>query len=72
MHKNILHLIRLLNPYADAHAVDAGLDQDALVLVARDGERSEQHLGGGPRLDLGDIVALRSLGGKVGEGEGRC
>lgn len=39
----MLNLIRLLDLDADAHAIDAGLDQDALVLIPGDGERVQQH-----------------------------
>lgn len=69
MHKNILNLVRLLDPYADPHAVHARLHQHPLVLVPRDRQRRQQHLGRRSRLDLGDIVPLGRLGGEVGEGQ---
>lgn len=39
MHKDILDLVRLLDPYADAHTIHAGLNQHPLVLVPRDRQR---------------------------------
>lgn len=66
----MLDLIGLLDLDADAHRVYAGLDEDALVLVARNRQWREEDLGGGLGLDLGDIVALGVLGGEVGEGSG--
>jgi hypothetical protein len=43
VHKDMLNLIRLLDLDADSNAIDAGLDQDALVLISGDGERVQQH-----------------------------
>lgn len=71
VHEDVLDLVGLLDLDADAHAVDAGLDEHALVLVARDGQRRQQDLGGGAGLDLGHVVALGGLGGEVGEAERR-
>lgn len=70
MDEQVLNLVGLLDLDADADRVDARLDQDSLVFVAGNGQGREQHLGGGLSFDLGDIVALGSLGGKVGERQG--
>src|SRR6266566_10132010 len=43
--EDVLDLVGLLDLDADANAVNAGLDQDQLVLVARDGQRRQEHLG---------------------------
>ena len=67
-----LNLIRLLDLDAHAHRVDTGLDQDTLILVAGDGQRCKQNLGGGLGFDLWDIVTFGGLGGKVGERERSC
>lgn len=40
----MLNLVGLLNLNADTNGVDAGLDQDSLVVVAGDVERGEQDL----------------------------
>lgn len=66
----MLNLVGLFDLDADSYAVDAGLDQDALVLVARNGQWCQQHLGRRPRLDLGNIMAFGGLRCKVGETEG--
>lgn len=68
--QDVLNLVGLLDLDADADRVDAGLDQDALVLVARNGQGLQEDLGGRLGLNLGDIVSLGRLGGKVGQGEG--
>ncbi len=39
MHKYVLNLIGLLNLDANTDAVDAGLNENTLVLVSRNGER---------------------------------
>lgn len=67
VHQDVLDLVGLLDLDADADRVDGGLDQDALVLVARNGQRRQEDLGGRLGLDLGDIVSLGRLGGEVGE-----
>jgi hypothetical protein len=38
----MLNLVRLLDLDAYAHAVDARLDQDSLILVTGDGQRVQQ------------------------------
>ena len=40
--QDVLDLICLLYPNADADTVDAGLDEDTLVLIARDGQRVQE------------------------------
>lgn len=57
----MLNLICLLDLNADAHAVDAGLDQDTLVFVSGNGEGVQQHFGRGLCLDFRDIVSLGGL-----------
>lgn len=61
VHEDFLDLIGLLDPDADAHAVDARLDEDALIIVAGDDDVVEQHFRGGPGLYLGHIVTLCRL-----------
>ena len=68
--QDMLDLVGLLDLDAASYAVDAGLDEDALVLVAGNREGRQQHLGRRAGLDLGDIVPLGGLGCKVGETEG--
>ncbi|KUI73012.1 hypothetical protein VM1G_11840 [Cytospora mali] len=72
VYQDMLDLVGLLDLDADAHAVDAGLDKDALVLVSCDGQRSQKDLRRCPGLDLGHIVSLGGLGCEVGKAEGRC
>ena len=43
--QDVLNLVGLLDLDADPYAVDAGLDEDTLVLVAGNRERRQQHLG---------------------------
>lgn len=64
--QDMLNLVCLLDSDADADAVDAGLDEDALVLIAGDGQRVEKNFGRGLGFDLGDIVTFRRLRGEVG------
>lgn len=45
MDQDVLDLVGLLDLDADADAVDAGLDEDPLVLVAGNGQRCEKNLG---------------------------
>lgn len=71
VHQDVLDLVGLLDLDAYSDAVDARLDEDALVLVARNCQGRQQHLGRLRRLHLGDIVALGRLRRKVGETE-RC
>ena len=70
VHEYVLDLVRLLDLDGDSDAVDRGLDQDPLVLVAGHHQGGQHDLGGGRGLDLGDIVALGCLGGEIGEAEG--
>lgn len=69
MHENRFGLVGLLDPDADAHAVDTGLDQDALLVVAGNDYIVEQDFGRRPGLDFGDIVAFGYLRGKVAEAQ---
>ena len=57
----MLNLICLLDLDADAHRVDAGLDEHPLVLVTGNGQGRKYNLGGGLGFDFGDIVSLGSL-----------
>jgi hypothetical protein len=68
--QDVLNLVGLLDLDADSYAVDAGLNEHALVLVAGNCQRRQQDLGRCPSLDLGDIVALGGLRCEVGEAEG--
>ena len=70
MDKDLLDFVGLLDFDADADAVDARLDEDTLILVARNGQRGQEDLGRCASLNLGDIVSLSSLGSEVGEAEG--
>lgn len=72
MYQNVLNLVGLLDLDANADRVDAWLDQDPLVFVARNGERGEEDLGRRLCLNFGNIVSFGGLGGEVGEGEGSC
>jgi hypothetical protein len=66
----MLNLVGLLDLDTNAYAVYAWLDEHALVLVAGDCQRCQEHLGRCTRLNLGDIVPLGRLGCEVGETEG--
>lgn len=70
MDQDVLDLVCLLDLDAYPHAVDAGLDEDSLVLVSRNDQRVQEDFGGGLGLDLGDIVTLRGLRCEVGQAEG--
>jgi hypothetical protein len=69
VHQYVFYLVRLLDLYAYPHTVDAGLNEDLLVLVSRHGKRVEEHFGRAGGFDLGHIVSLGSLGREVGKGE---
>jgi hypothetical protein len=43
--QDMLDLVGLLDLDADSYAVDARLDEDPLVLVARNGQWRQEHLG---------------------------
>lgn len=66
----MLYLVRLFYPYADPNAVDAGLNEDFLILISRHGEGVEEDFWAAGSLDLRYIVPFGGLGCKVGEGEG--
>ena len=57
----MLNLIGLLDLDADTDRVDAGLDQDTLVLVAGNRQRCKQDLGRRLGFDLGNIMSLGRL-----------
>ena len=68
----MLNLIGLLDLDADAHGVDARLDQDALVFVARNRQWGQEDLRRCLGFDLGDIVPLGGLRGEVGQRQRSC
>jgi len=45
VYQDVLDLVSLLDLDANAHAVDAGLDEDALVLVSRNRQGRQEDLG---------------------------
>ena len=57
----MLYLVRLFYPYADPHAVDAGLNEDFLILVSRYSEGVEENFGAAGSLDLRYIVPFGGL-----------
>jgi hypothetical protein len=59
--QNVLDLVCLLDLDTDSDRVDARLDQDSLILIARNGQRSKEDLGGCSRFDFGDIMPFRVL-----------
>lgn len=70
VHQDVFDLVGLLDLDAYPYAVDGRLDQDTLVLVARNGQRSQKHFGRRASFDFGDIVPFGRLGCEVGEAEG--
>ena len=72
MHQYILYLVRLFYFDANTHTVDRRLDEDFLVLIARDEQRVEEDFWGAGSFDFGDVVSFGRLRGKVGEREGGC
>ena len=68
VHQDVLDLISLLDLDADAHGIDARLDQDFLIVIPRHGQWVEQNLWRARGLDFRHIVPLGSLRGEVGEG----
>lgn len=69
MDQNVLNLVCLLDLDAYSYTVDTWLDVYTLILVSRHGERIQDDLRRARSLNFGDIVTLRGLRGKVGEGE---
>ena len=67
MNEDTLDLVGLLDADADTDAVDAGLDENTLVLVPGDGQGIQQNLGGGLSFNLGYIMTLGGLGGEIGQ-----
>ena len=72
MDQDVLDLVGLLDLDAYPYAVDAGLDEDPLILVAGDDNGVQENLGRGTGLDLGDIVSFGRLRREVGETKGGC
>ncbi|USP81143.1 hypothetical protein yc1106_08417 [Curvularia clavata] len=68
--QNVLNLVCLLDLDAYSYTVDTGLDVYTFILVSRHGKRVQDDLRRACSLNLGDIVTLRGLRGKVGEREG--
>ena len=64
--QDMLNLIGLLDLNADAHGVNAGLDQNSLVLVSRNRQRRQKNFRRGLGFDLGDIVSFGGLRCEVG------
>ena len=69
MYQYVLNFVGLLDLDADTNRVDAGLDQDTLVLVSRNSQGLEEDFGGCLCLNLGDIVSLSGLRSEVGKRE---
>ena len=44
VHQDMLDLVRLFYPYANAHAVDRGFNKDTFFLVSRNGQWVEDEL----------------------------
>lgn len=65
--EDVLDFIRLLDLYADSHAVDAGLNEDTLVLVARNSQRIEQDFRRASSFYFRNIVPFRCLRRKIGQ-----
>lgn len=68
--QDVFDLVCLLDSNADTDAVDGGLDQDTLVLVAGNGQGVQEDFGRGLSFDLGDIMAFGCLGSEVGQRHG--
>ena len=69
MDQNMLNFIRLLDLDAYAHAVDAWLDKDPLILVSRNGERIQKNFRRCLRFNLRNIVPFGRLGCEIGQAE---
>jgi len=54
----MFNFVGLLNFYAHPNAIDAGFDEDLLILVSRDGQRIQKHLRRACGFNLGHIVSL--------------
>lgn len=72
VYKNVFDLIRLFDLDADAHRVDARLDENSLVIVTGDGQGRQEYLGRGLGFDLGNIMSLGGLRCKIGERKSSC
>ena len=58
VNQDVLNLVCLLYPDADTNAVDAWLDEDLLILIARNGERIQQHFWRALCFDFGNVVSF--------------
>lgn len=63
----MLNLVGLLDLNANADGVDTGLDEDSFVFVSRNVQRRKEDFGRCLGLNLGDVVTLDGLRGKVGQ-----
>lgn len=70
MYQDVFYLVRLLDLYADAHAVDARLDEHPLILVSRYRQRVQEHFRGACCLDFRNIMPFGRLRGEIRQGEG--
>lgn len=64
--QNMFYFVCLFDFDADAHTVDAGLDEDTLILISCHRQGIEKDLRGGLSFDFWHIVPLRGLGCEVG------
>lgn len=69
MNQNLFNLIRLLDPYADAHTIDTRLNQDPLAVVSGHDERVQENFWRSPGFYFGNIVSLGDLRREVGKSE---
>lgn len=65
----MLNLVCLLDLDANTDGVDAGLDEDSLVLVSRNRQWGKEDFGRCLGFDLGNIMSLSCLRGEVGQGK---
>jgi len=63
----MLNLVCLLDLYADSNGIDAGLNQDLLVLIPSDDKWVEDDFGSPPGLNLRSIVSFGGLGCEVAQ-----
>jgi hypothetical protein len=70
--QDVFDLVCLLDLNAYAHAVDARLNQDSFILIARYGEGVQNHFRRRRGFDLGNVVSFGGLRGEVGERNGGC
>ena len=70
LRKDVIKLIELLKAYTDTDRVDGTLDEDLLLLVSGDEDRVHEKLVAHLCLNLGLVVTLNNLGGKVLDAKG--